>query len=754
MKNWLRQALLILTCLMLTVSCCAAAHGEAPERVSPAESFYGYVNQDYFAAFDSGIEGAYVDPVYGELIAPDPETTYQYSGDMDIITNALNGTLGRIREDLFSGKTETEPSSPGRKILDLYDVLKNAEADREADDALFMKYVQPFLNAKTPEELFWAAETLYLDTGISVLFDVNVSEERETNQALPMVCCALSLLGAKIAYDPESAECYALPYQAAMGDYMRALGHPADETALAEAYRLQSMRYADQALYNEYNSARFDRAHSPETGAVYASYDADTARLRELHADPNAAVPEGLSPGDEAVYRELVSTGLIGHIARGKEEVRELPEGKRLIHLLETAGYACDQVIIRPSDLEVMKTEFITEENLEAWRINAVLMIAEKLDYIPAVAEDAWRRMRRTAECAMWGDDSAPETQAQAQDDEALQSRALELLPMEYALLWAEENDDPALEMKARDMFEKLRSAYIVRIQKNTWLEDAEKAMCIRKLENMELVIGLPTEDNYVFAQIIPRSEGGTLLTNRVQLSRQDLMRNRRLVNEEGYNRKAFDQELFHSGFSIDMRNVNAGGNTAYNSVVLPAWFITYAVDPASDEIELWGTLGAFIAHEISHNFDQRGARHDENGAFRNWWSEETYEKLYEIRDRFETHFEKTDIIRGQSREFYGEMGECFADFSGIQLVLDVTGDDPDTQRTLLESWAGSYAFLNIISRAQLEQMVEFEMFTNHPMGAQRINGIISALNCFYDLYDVKEGDPMYTSPEDRLDLW
>ena len=53
-----------------------------------------------------------------------------------------------------------------------------------------------------------------------------------------------------------------------------------------------------------------------------------------------------------------------------------------------------------------------------------------------------------------------------------------------------------------------------------------------------------------------------------------------------------------------------------------------------------------------------------------------------------------------------------------------------------------------------MEQMVEFEMFTNHPMGAQRINGIISVLNCFYDLYDVKEGDGMYIAPEKRISRW
>src|SRR4051812_35640987 len=45
--------------------------------------------------------------------------------------------------------------------------------------------------------------------------------------------------------------------------------------------------------------------------------------------------------------------------------------------------------------------------------------------------------------------------------------------------------------------------------------------------------------------------------------------------------------------------------------------------DPAADPAINYGGIGAFIGHEISHHFDDRGAQTDATGALRNWWTAE-----------------------------------------------------------------------------------------------------------------------------------
>ena len=35
-----------------------------------------------------------------------------------------------------------------------------------------------------------------------------------------------------------------------------------------------------------------------------------------------------------------------------------------------------------------------------------------------------------------------------------------------------------------------------------------------------------------------------------------------------------------------------------------------------------------------------------------------------------------------------------------------------------------------------------------------RVNAILSTLDCYYEVYDVKEGDGMYIAPENRISRW
>lgn len=41
-----------------------------------------------------------------------------------------------------------------------------------------------------------------------------------------------------------------------------------------------------------------------------------------------------------------------------------------------------------------------------------------------------------------------------------------------------------------------------------------------------------------------------------------------------------------------------------------------------------------------------------------------------------------------------------------------------------------------------------------HPPGKYRVNYIVNQLEQFYTDFDVKEGDPMYLKPEERLKIW
>jgi endothelin-converting enzyme/putative endopeptidase len=69
-------------------------------------------------------------------------------------------------------------------------------------------------------------------------------------------------------------------------------------------------------------------------------------------------------------------------------------------------------------------------------------------------------------------------------------------------------------------------------------------------------------------------------------------------------------------------QTVNAYYNPAYNCISgsdFEAPFYNYQADEAVN----YGGIGAVIGHEISHGFDDSGARYNADGNLIDWWTEE-----------------------------------------------------------------------------------------------------------------------------------
>src|SRR3546814_10525766 len=60
---------------------------------------------------------------------------------------------------------------------------------------------------------------------------------------------------------------------------------------------------------------------------------------------------------------------------------------------------------------------------------------------------------------------------------------------------------------------------------------------------------------------------------------------------------------------------VNAYANFGMNEIVFPAAILQPPFfDPHADDAINYGGIGAVIGHEISHHFDDQGAKYDETG--------------------------------------------------------------------------------------------------------------------------------------------
>lgn len=729
----------------------SAVFAQESRQVTPAESFYGYVLQDFFRSFDSGIEGTYAEPVYGELISDDPDLDFYYTG-FDIAEERLAAETDEVLTLLFSGNAEWKKGSAGQRLHDLYDSFTHKEEDRPRDEELFLACVRPLLEAEDRETFIKAALELYKETGISVLFDITAAQDGDTNQTYPMVSLSAPEYGAKVAFDPEIPEEIVTRYKQAIGDFAQTLGLSVSEADAEEAYRLQDVITHGGEILEEIFRVRRIRRDTPSENYSSDDRSDDYDRLAELHPGWTPEMPEFMNETDFAIFNQKDYAGLLTHISYTREELEDLNNSFPFLDFLDSAGFQSGKVILKPQDREVMENVELSEENLSAFKINAVISFAEKTGFTPSAAEDAMSRMKRAVYCALWGNEQAPEEESETAGEEALWNTVFALLPQDKGLLWAEKYYDESLTPRVTFLFEQLIDAYTVRIAKNDWLQDPEKDAIIKKLENMVPVIGIPTEENYVFPVIMPRGEGGTLLTNRIAICRAELEKSLRLVNEKGFYRKIFDQEIAYGKWGFDSLTINGANNLAFNSMIVSAGIIELLTEPGDDDTALLCKLGDLIGHEISHAFDDTGSLHDENGALVNWWSEGSRQYFLKLMEDFEAYYQNFGIIRDLPNNFEGDVRECLADFAGMTIVLDIIGEDRELAKQFFETQPTGL-LRSVVSRAAAQRYVDLAL-DSHPLGASRINAPVSSADQFYAIYDINESDPMYTAPENRLHLW
>ncbi|MDN3710548.1 M13-type metalloendopeptidase [Myroides ceti] len=74
---------------------------------------------------------------------------------------------------------------------------------------------------------------------------------------------------------------------------------------------------------------------------------------------------------------------------------------------------------------------------------------------------------------------------------------------------------------------------------------------------------------------------------------------------------------------------VNAYYNPMYNEIVFPAAILqTPFYDYKADQAVNYGGIGAVIGHEISHGFDDSGARFNAEGNLVDWWTKTDLEQF------------------------------------------------------------------------------------------------------------------------------
>jgi len=220
----------------------------------------------------------------------------------------------------------------------------------------------------------------------------------------------------------------------------------------------------------------------------------------------------------------------------------------------------------------------------------------------------------------------------------------------------------PAARQRADDLAVRLRRSLRTRIDALDWMSDATKTRALCKLDALRVKIGHPLQWRDWSA--LPTTDEdwlGNLLALRAFDHRRMLAKLGRPVDADEW--------------SMPPQTVNAGYDPQRNEVVFPAAILQPPFfDADADDALNYGGIGAVIAHEMTHAFDDQGSRFGPDGRFENWWSELDRERFDAAAQRLVDMFDAMTIAGGEHVDGRLTLGENIADFGGLAIACDALG--------------------------------------------------------------------------------
>lgn len=316
--------------------------------------------------------------------------------------------------------------------------------------------------------------------------------------------------------------------------------------------------------------------------------------------------------------------------------------------------------------------------------------------------------------------------------------------------LYVQAKFPPEAKEKAEKMIENVIKAFQNRITNLDWMSEETKKKAIEKLDKFTVKIAYPDEwEDYSDLQV---KEENSYAENMLAVGAWSQKKSLSEINEP----------VDKTEWGMPPQMVNAYHNPLNNEIVFPAAilqppFYNYTADEAVN----YGGIGAVIGHEISHAFDDSGARFDGDGNVNNWWTPEDLEEFEKRGKALADQYSAIEVLDSvyvngpfTLGENIGDLGGVLGAYDGLQLYYKENGrpdniDGFTPEQRFFMSWATVWRTL--IRDEALRTQINTDP---HSPGHIRATQPLKNIDAFYEAFDIKEGDAMYLPPEKRVRIW
>jgi len=319
--------------------------------------------------------------------------------------------------------------------------------------------------------------------------------------------------------------------------------------------------------------------------------------------------------------------------------------------------------------------------------------------------------------------------------------------------LYVEKKFPAEAKVKAEKMIKNIFIAFENRINNLPWMSAETRVSAIAKLHKSQIKIGYPDKwKDYSALTLKSPEEGGTYFDNAKNLS---VWRNKEDIDK-------LYKPVDKTEWGMSPQTVNAYYNPSYNEIVFPAAilqppFYNYQADEAVN----YGGIGAVIGHEISHGFDDSGARYDADGNLNDWWTVDDQKQFAALTGALADQYSALQPLPGTFvdgkftlGENIGDLGGINAAYDGLQIYLKENGtpeliDGYTAEQRFFISWGTVWR-----TKMRDEAIKNLVKTDPHSPGMYRAYVPLQNVDSFYKAFDIKSGDGMYIASEKRVKIW
>jgi putative endopeptidase len=316
--------------------------------------------------------------------------------------------------------------------------------------------------------------------------------------------------------------------------------------------------------------------------------------------------------------------------------------------------------------------------------------------------------------------------------------------------LYVEKYFPPEAKARMSELVENLKIVFRDHLQKVDWMTQPTREKALAKFARFTQKIGYPDKfRDYSSLEIRPDDYLGNI--------------RRAAAFEDHRERVRLGKPVDKTEWHMTPETVNAYFNPLQNEIVFPAGILQPPFfDLTMDDAVNYGAIGAVIAHEITHGYDDQGRKYDADGNLNDWWTDADAKAFDERAEKVVDEYNAFEPLPGLHVNGKLTLGENIADLGGVTIAYDALQraleKNPPSRKTIDGLTPEQRFFISFaqIWRTNIREAEQRRLVTVDPHSPGQFRAVGPSMNLqqFDDAFGIKSGDPMWRPLEERARIW